>query len=260
MPCNLDGFVRRRLVTVTLLVKFCLSWPGEKQRLMALPGRRRCGLDKRDQGQATKSEFWKLPMKRTKTNDLCKVPACNSSSISSHFNHSGTLQTSFVFRNGWNAKRWTTRTTWSPVTIARGRHARWSGAKSLDHRNTFAYASTVSRLTCRPMTSQGEDAGEGRWALVDWQLWMRTLPGHSSHWHGCAQWTLLCYGKKIGAHAQWRLCILHNRWLQDQRRWNLPVGREPSRETFGWQRICSFPKQVPPPPTPEFRMPFSLVE
>jgi hypothetical protein len=67
-------------------------WPGEKERLMALPGRRRCGpgrlflfrnllWTKGTMGQTTNievSKFWKFLMKRTKRNDLCKVPACSA--------------------------------------------------------------------------------------------------------------------------------------------------------------------------------------
>ena len=57
-------------------------------------------------------------------------------------------------------------------------------------------------------------------------------------------------------------------WLPDQRSWSLPLGREPSRETPGPQRVCSFLKRTyalwfflrckQAPPTPEFGIPLSL--
>ena len=50
------------------------------------------------------------------------------------------------------------------------------------------------------------------------------------------QWTLLCIGKKIGAHARWRLRMVHDGWLRDQRTWSLAIDREPSRGTV--ERQC----------------------
>ena len=51
---------------------------------------------------------------------------------------------------------------------------------------------------------------------IDEGLWIGgyeyelAVPYDNSQRQGCFEWTLLCYGKKIGAHAQWRLLILHH--------------------------------------------------
>ena len=89
MPCNLDGFVRKRLVAITLWVHFFSRCQVKKNVLWLFPEDgdvdraaaffRNLLWTKETMCQTTKSEasaFSKLLMRRTKQNDLCKVPAC----------------------------------------------------------------------------------------------------------------------------------------------------------------------------------------